>query len=192
MLPRVRRHFRNTLVRGDTDFDRCDIFNTVIDEAAYFAVPSAPGAARVRVWAVMSRGRGPRTVTGPSQGRPPPEGVDVAYPQGGWRWARSGSSSFPARGLRCRCPRGQRGALTVRPARSSIGRSQNASRKERGVITLARGHAAARQGSLAGPPEFAQPRSPRSRAQRVQPVAPMVSIYRAILAALFAIGLTIP
>jgi hypothetical protein len=79
------------------------------------AVTAAPGAAGVRVWAVRSRGRGPRV------GCPPPEGVDVAYPQGGWRWARSGSSSFPARGLRCRCPRGQRGALTVRPARSSIG-----------------------------------------------------------------------
>jgi hypothetical protein len=38
------------------------------------AVPSAPGVAGVRVWEVMSRGRGPR-------GRcPPPEGVDVAYP----------------------------------------------------------------------------------------------------------------
>ena len=38
VLPRVRRHFRNALVRGDTDFDRCDIFNTVIDEGAYFAI----------------------------------------------------------------------------------------------------------------------------------------------------------
>ena len=38
------------------------------------AVPSAPGAARVRVWQVMSRGRDP------SQGRPPPESVHVAYP----------------------------------------------------------------------------------------------------------------
>jgi hypothetical protein len=36
-------------------------------------VASAPAAFRVRVWAVMSRGRGPR-------GCPPPEGVDVAYP----------------------------------------------------------------------------------------------------------------
>ena len=38
------------------------------------AVASAPGAASVRVWQVMSRGRDP------SQGRPPPEGVHVAYP----------------------------------------------------------------------------------------------------------------
>jgi hypothetical protein len=34
----------------------------------------APAAFRVRVWAIMSRGRGPR------RGCPPPEGVDVAYP----------------------------------------------------------------------------------------------------------------
>jgi hypothetical protein len=34
----------------------------------------APGAASVGVWQVMSRGRDP------SQGRPPPEGVHVAYP----------------------------------------------------------------------------------------------------------------
>jgi hypothetical protein len=40
------------------------------------AVASAPAAFRVRVWAVMSRGRGPRV------GCPPPEGVDVAYPSG--------------------------------------------------------------------------------------------------------------
>src|SRR6266849_5217583 len=38
------------------------------------AVPSAPEAAGVRVWEVMSRGRGLRV------GCPPPEGVDVAYP----------------------------------------------------------------------------------------------------------------
>jgi hypothetical protein len=36
-------------------------------------VPSAPGAAGVRVWEVMSRGRGPRV------GRPLPEGVHVEY-----------------------------------------------------------------------------------------------------------------
>ena len=36
------------------------------------AVPSAPGAAGVRVWEVMSRGRGPRV------GRPLPEGANVA------------------------------------------------------------------------------------------------------------------
>ena len=38
------------------------------------AVAAAPGPAGVRVWEVMSRGRGPRG------GCPPPEGVDVAYP----------------------------------------------------------------------------------------------------------------
>lgn len=32
VLPRVRRHFRNALVRGDADFDRSDIFNAVLDE----------------------------------------------------------------------------------------------------------------------------------------------------------------
>ena len=36
------------------------------------AVTAAPGPAGVRVWEVMSRGRGPRV------GCPPPEGVDVA------------------------------------------------------------------------------------------------------------------
>jgi len=38
VLPRVRRHFRNALVRGDADFDRSDIFNAVLDEGAYFAI----------------------------------------------------------------------------------------------------------------------------------------------------------
>ena len=38
VLPRVKRHFRNAIVRGDTDFDRSDIFNAVIDERAYFAI----------------------------------------------------------------------------------------------------------------------------------------------------------
>jgi hypothetical protein len=38
------------------------------------AVPSAPGAASVRVWHLVSRGRGPRT------GPPPPEGVHDTYP----------------------------------------------------------------------------------------------------------------
>ncbi len=37
-------------------------------------VASAPAAFRVRVWAVMSRGCGPRV------GCPPPESVDAAYP----------------------------------------------------------------------------------------------------------------
>src|SRR5712692_5459180 len=43
------------------------------DAANSSAVPSAPGLAGVRVWAVMSRGRGPRV------GCPPAEGVDVAF-----------------------------------------------------------------------------------------------------------------
>jgi hypothetical protein len=38
VLPRVQRHFRNALVRGDADFDRSDIFNAVLDEGAYFAI----------------------------------------------------------------------------------------------------------------------------------------------------------
>jgi hypothetical protein len=38
VLPRVLRHFGNALVRGDSDFDRCDIFNAAIDEGAYFAI----------------------------------------------------------------------------------------------------------------------------------------------------------
>lgn len=38
VLPLVRRHFRNAIVRGDTDFDRSDVFNAAIDEGAYFAI----------------------------------------------------------------------------------------------------------------------------------------------------------
>ena len=38
------------------------------------SAPAAPAAFRVRVWAVMSRGCGPRV------GCPPPESVDAAYP----------------------------------------------------------------------------------------------------------------
>lgn len=38
VLPRVMRHFRNALVRGDTDFDRSDVFNAAIEEGAYFAI----------------------------------------------------------------------------------------------------------------------------------------------------------
>jgi len=38
VLPRVQRHFRNALVRGDTDFDRADVFQEVIDAQAYFAI----------------------------------------------------------------------------------------------------------------------------------------------------------
>jgi hypothetical protein len=38
VLPRVKRHFQNAIVRGDTDFDRSDVFNAAIDAAAYFAI----------------------------------------------------------------------------------------------------------------------------------------------------------
>jgi hypothetical protein len=38
------------------------------------AVLSAPGAASVRGWHIISRARGPRT------GPPPPEGAHVTYP----------------------------------------------------------------------------------------------------------------
>jgi hypothetical protein len=38
VLPRVGRHFRGAIVRGDTDFDRSDIFNAAMDEGAYFAI----------------------------------------------------------------------------------------------------------------------------------------------------------
>ena len=38
VLPRVKRHFRGAIVRGDTDFDRSDVFNAAIDEGAYFAI----------------------------------------------------------------------------------------------------------------------------------------------------------
>jgi hypothetical protein len=38
VLARVKRHFRNAIVRGDTDFDRADIFKAVVDGGAYFAI----------------------------------------------------------------------------------------------------------------------------------------------------------
>jgi hypothetical protein len=38
VLPRVKRHFRNAMVRGDTDFDRSDVLQAVIDSGAYFAI----------------------------------------------------------------------------------------------------------------------------------------------------------
>jgi len=38
VLPRVKRHFRNAIVRGDTDFDRADVFQAVIDSGAHFAI----------------------------------------------------------------------------------------------------------------------------------------------------------
>jgi hypothetical protein len=38
VLPMVRRHFRNAIVRGDTDFDRSDVYNEAMDAGAYFAI----------------------------------------------------------------------------------------------------------------------------------------------------------
>jgi hypothetical protein len=40
VLPLVKRHFRNAIVRGDTDFDRSDVFNAAIEAGAYFAIGS--------------------------------------------------------------------------------------------------------------------------------------------------------
>jgi len=38
VLSMVRRHFRNAIVRGDTDFDRSDVYNAAIKAGAYFAI----------------------------------------------------------------------------------------------------------------------------------------------------------
>ena len=38
VLPRVMPHFRGAVVRGDTDFDRADVFNAAIEKGAYFAI----------------------------------------------------------------------------------------------------------------------------------------------------------
>jgi hypothetical protein len=38
VLPRVLRHFRGAVVRGDTDFDRSDVFNAAMEQGAYFAI----------------------------------------------------------------------------------------------------------------------------------------------------------
>ena len=38
VLPQVRRHFQNAIVRGDSDFDRSDVFNAAIEAGAYFAI----------------------------------------------------------------------------------------------------------------------------------------------------------
>ena len=38
VLPRVKRHFRNAIVRGDTDFDRSDVFQAALEAEAYFAI----------------------------------------------------------------------------------------------------------------------------------------------------------
>jgi Transposase DDE domain group 1 len=53
VLARVKRHFRNALVRGDSDFDRCDIFNTAIDEGAYFAIVARVYAKRAALVAAI-------------------------------------------------------------------------------------------------------------------------------------------
>jgi len=38
VLPMVRRHFLNAIVRGDTDFDRSDVYNETLEAGAYFAI----------------------------------------------------------------------------------------------------------------------------------------------------------
>ncbi|MGH8524066.1 MAG: transposase, partial [Gammaproteobacteria bacterium] len=38
VLPWVRRNFLNAIVRGDSDFDRSDVYNETIDAKAYFAI----------------------------------------------------------------------------------------------------------------------------------------------------------
>lgn len=38
VLPRVKRHFKNAIVRGDTDFDRADVYQAAIEKGAYFAI----------------------------------------------------------------------------------------------------------------------------------------------------------
>jgi hypothetical protein len=38
VLPLVRRHFRNSIVHGDTDLDRSDVFTAAIEAGAYFAI----------------------------------------------------------------------------------------------------------------------------------------------------------
>ncbi len=38
VLPLVKRYFRNAIVRGDTDFDRSDVYKAAIEAEAYFAI----------------------------------------------------------------------------------------------------------------------------------------------------------
>ena len=38
VVPRVKRHFKSAIVRGDTDFDRADVYQAVIEQGAYFAI----------------------------------------------------------------------------------------------------------------------------------------------------------
>jgi hypothetical protein len=54
VLPGVKRHFRNALVRGNTDFDRSDIFNTVMEEGAYFALCARVNAKRAALAQAIS------------------------------------------------------------------------------------------------------------------------------------------
>ncbi len=49
VLPRVKRHFRNAIVRGDTDFDRSDVFQAAIDSGAHFAIGGRMHANRARL-----------------------------------------------------------------------------------------------------------------------------------------------
>lgn len=56
VLPQVKRHFRNALVRGDTDFDRSDIFNAVMDEGAYFAICARVYANRAALAEAITEG----------------------------------------------------------------------------------------------------------------------------------------
>jgi len=49
VLPRVKRHFLNAIVRGDTDFDRSDVFQAAIDSGAHFAIGGRMHANRARL-----------------------------------------------------------------------------------------------------------------------------------------------
>lgn len=57
VLPLVRRHFRNAIVRGDTDFDRSDVFNAAIDEGAYFAIGGRLHQNRAALAEAIAEGR---------------------------------------------------------------------------------------------------------------------------------------
>jgi hypothetical protein len=53
VLPWVKRHFRNALVRGDTDFDRADVLQAAIDAGAYFAIGGRVYANRAALAAAL-------------------------------------------------------------------------------------------------------------------------------------------
>jgi hypothetical protein len=80
VLPQVRAHFANAIVRGDTDFDRRDVYQTVVAAGAYFAIgakvypnratlvqripnaawqPFVPRPQRTEAWGVQRHGRTP-------------------------------------------------------------------------------------------------------------------------------------